>query len=243
MGEEPIGRIEADLSAALRRKPAYEARLAGALRALSPHSVRLRTALLGAVETLVRRKTHDRPLYAASVRALAETGDRRSTPVLRRALADDDAGGLSTLSAACFATDPALADSLARVAASRHPHLAFAAEVARVARGESGGEHVASLAPKIKESHRIASSCTQTTRPVRCGALASSPIESSYSRPSSTASSTITRTPPRLTFSVHPSICLPPARSAILSDASRRAPPPPRRCPCWSGLGNGADGV
>jgi hypothetical protein len=41
------------------------------------------------------------------------------------------------------------------VAGSRHPHLAFAAEVARIARGESGGEHISSLAPKIKESHRI----------------------------------------------------------------------------------------
>jgi hypothetical protein len=33
--------------------------------------------------------------------------------------------------------------------------LAFAAEVARIARGESTGQHIASLAPKIKESHRI----------------------------------------------------------------------------------------
>jgi len=44
----------------------------------------------------------------------------------------------------------------ARVARAPHAHLAFAAETARIARGESSGAHVVSLAPKIKESHRIA---------------------------------------------------------------------------------------
>jgi hypothetical protein len=39
---------------------------------------------------------------------------------------------------------------------SRHPVLAFAAELARLSRRESRGALIASLAPKIKESHRIA---------------------------------------------------------------------------------------
>jgi hypothetical protein len=45
---------------------------------------------------------------------------------------------------------------LAKWAACRQSHLAFGAELARVARGESTGAHLAALAPMIKESHRIA---------------------------------------------------------------------------------------
>ena len=156
LGDEPVARLEVDLSAALRRKPAHEDRLAGAIRALVPFSQRLRAAVVSTLDTLVRRRTHQRPLYAGCVRALAEAGERRATALLGRALSEEDAGGLSALSAACLSDDPALNDALARIASSRHPHLAFAAEVARVARRESNGEHVASLAPKIKESHRIA---------------------------------------------------------------------------------------
>jgi hypothetical protein len=156
LGDEPVARLEADLSAALKRKPAHEDRLAGAIRALVPFSPRLRAAVMGTLDTLVRRRTHQRPLYAGCVRALAESGERRASGLLGRALADEDAGGLPALSAACLSDDPVLGDPLARIATSRHPHLAFAAEVARVARRESNGEHVHSLAPKIKESHRIA---------------------------------------------------------------------------------------
>jgi hypothetical protein len=148
-------RLAVDVAAALRRKPANEARLAGILRALAPCSQVLRASLTDALETLVARGSYTRPLYGASARALAEAGERRAIPPLKRALLSDDAGGLATLSAACFVDDAALGEPLARVAASRHPHVAFAAELARVARGESDGKHVASLAPKIKESHRI----------------------------------------------------------------------------------------
>jgi hypothetical protein len=52
--------------------------------------------------------------------------------------------------------DPALAEPLAKLAASRHPHIALAAEVARIARRESNGAHAIAVAPKIKEAHRIA---------------------------------------------------------------------------------------
>lgn len=155
LDERAVKKLSADVAAALRRKPTQEPRLAGALRALVPYSAALRENLLGAVETLVKRSNFRRPLYAAGVRALSEANDRRCSAVLERALVSDDAGGLASLSAACLSRDPAIGDALARVASSRHPHLAFAAEVARVARRESGGQHVASLAPKIKESHRI----------------------------------------------------------------------------------------
>ncbi|MEO7035400.1 MAG: hypothetical protein ABI548_15845 [Polyangiaceae bacterium] len=151
-----VSRLSADLRAALRRRPAQEARLAGVLRALAPYSSTLADGLLEAFELLVRRASFDRPLYAASARAVAELPDRRSTPIFKKALALADTSPLATLSAACRTTDPALAEALANVARSRHAHVAFAAEVARIARGESLGAHVVSLAPKIKESHRIA---------------------------------------------------------------------------------------
>ena len=148
-------RLEAELGASLRRKPANEARLAGAVRALAPFSSRLKAAMASALDTLVKRSSYSRPLYAACIRSLAELDEKRALPAIKKALSSDEAGGLATLSAACFATDCSLGEALAKVATSRHPHLAFAAEVARIARGEADGSHIASVAPKIKESHRI----------------------------------------------------------------------------------------
>jgi hypothetical protein len=154
--EQVVTRLIADLRAALRRRPAQEARLAGVLRALAPHSSALCNGLLEAFELMVKRGSFERPLYAASVRALGESLDRRATPSLKKALESEESGGFSTLSAACRTSDPALSEPLGKVARSRHAHVAFAGEVARIARGESGGEHLTELAPKIKESHRIA---------------------------------------------------------------------------------------
>jgi hypothetical protein len=156
LAEEALARLEVDVRAALRRRPAQEAKLAGVVRTLSRYSPRLRSLLLSALETMVRRGSYQRPLYSAAVRALAEHNDRQAGGHLCRALLTDDAGGLSTLSAACLTSDGALSQPLAKLATSRHSHVAFAAEVARIARGESDGAHVASIAPKIKESHRIA---------------------------------------------------------------------------------------
>lgn len=153
--EQVALRLDADLRAALRRRPAQEARLAGALRALAPHSARLGDGLSQAFELMVRRASFDRPLYAATARAVAELGDRRNTPAFKAALETEEQGTFATLSALCKTTDPALGEALAKAARSRHAHLAFAAEIARIARGESTGAHVASIAPKIKESHRI----------------------------------------------------------------------------------------
>ncbi|MBK7582333.1 MAG: hypothetical protein IPI67_19270 [Myxococcales bacterium] len=148
-------RLGADLRSALKRKPAHEVRLAGVVRALCPFCPSLRATLSDVLETLVVRGSYTRPLYSGAARALAEAGERRIGAQLKRALSAEDGGGLATLSAACFCDDPTLAEPLARIATSRHPQLALAAEVARVARRESDGAHVASLAPKIKESHRI----------------------------------------------------------------------------------------
>jgi hypothetical protein len=153
---EVTDRVQAELSAALRRKPSHEARLAGVLRVLGPHSPSLRDAAVDALALLVRRESFPREIYQALVRMLAEADDPRITPIISKALASEEAGGFATLSACCFVTAATLTEPLARVAASRHAHLAFAAEVARMARKESDGTHLSAIAPKIKESHRIA---------------------------------------------------------------------------------------
>jgi hypothetical protein len=156
IGDAAVERLVDEVRSALRRRPANEARLAGTLRAVSCHSAVLLKELLVAVETVARRGSFERPLYGAAVRSLSEHAEARLTPILVRVIASDDAGGLSSLVAACFTKDGSLAAPLSRAAMNRHPVLAFTAEVARLSRGESRGELIASLAPKIKEAHRIA---------------------------------------------------------------------------------------
>jgi hypothetical protein len=159
----------------LRRRLPSEAKLAGALRALFPVSPGLRNIVSEAAQVLVRRHSFDRELYASAVRSLAEQEDKRAAAILRLALSTEEAGGLATLSASCFSRDPSLAAPLAKVAASRHAHLAFGAEVARMARGESNGTHLSALAPKIKESHRIAL-CVELFLPLTRGPALPKPI-------------------------------------------------------------------
>jgi hypothetical protein len=169
VGKVARERFDAEIDAALKRRPGNEAKLAGALRAVAPLSPQIRSGLAEALRVLLRRRTLDRELWAAAVRSLAECEDKAAGPILRQALASDDAGGTPTLSAAARCDDPELAPLLSKVAASRQSHLAFGAEVARVARGESNGSHLLSLAPMIKESHRIAL-CIELFVPLARGA-------------------------------------------------------------------------
>src|SRR5690349_11972554 len=82
LGRESVSRLTSDMYAALKRRPAQEARLAGVLRVLSRYSPRLRAELVSAVDTMVRRSSFQRPLYGALVRALAEQGELRLGPAL-----------------------------------------------------------------------------------------------------------------------------------------------------------------
>src|SRR6187402_2721589 len=91
--QQVVTRLVADLRAALRRRPAQEARLAGVLRALAPHSATLCDELLEAFELMVKRASFDRPLYAASVRVIGEAADRRATPSFKKALESEESGG------------------------------------------------------------------------------------------------------------------------------------------------------
>jgi hypothetical protein len=150
-----VERLVSDLRAALRRRTAHEAKLAGTLRAVSAHSPELLRELVVTVETVARRGSFERPLYSAAVRSLSEHGEERLLPTLAKVLHNEDAGGLASLAAACFTSTPLLNEPLAKASSSRHPMLAFAAEVARLSRGEARGVRMATLAPKIKEAHRI----------------------------------------------------------------------------------------
>jgi hypothetical protein len=158
-------RFESEIDAALKRRPASEAKLAGATRAVAALSPALRASLGEATAILIRRGARQRELYACGLRTLAEAQDRQAAALLRQALSGEEAGGAAALSAACFSCDPELAPLLAKVAASRQSHLAFGAELARVARRESNGALLAQLAPMIKESHRI-SMCVELFVPL-----------------------------------------------------------------------------
>jgi hypothetical protein len=155
LGEDVVARLVAELRAAVKRKPAREALLGGAVSALFAHSAELAREVVTAFEILVRRGSFERPLYSSLARCLAEAHHARAASTLARALEAEDGGGLATLGAAALSDHPALAAPLATLSVSRHAHIAFAAEVARVARGESNGAHGAAIAPMIREAHRI----------------------------------------------------------------------------------------
>jgi hypothetical protein len=158
-------RFEEEIDAALKRRPTSEAKLAGAVRAVAALSPALRASLGEATSVLLKRGSRQRELYACGLRALTEAQDRQAVALLRHALSSDEAGGAAALSAACFSRDPELTPLLAKIAASRQSHLAFGAELARVARAESNGALLAQLAPMIKESHRI-SMCVELFAPL-----------------------------------------------------------------------------
>ncbi len=149
-------RVCAELKAALRRRPRGEAQLAGALRVLGPLDQNLRAELVEVSRTLLRRGACDRPVYASAIRTLAEAQAPEAVALLHEALIKDGAGGLCSVSAACALAEPSLDVALRRVVVSGQPHLAFAAELARAVRGDSDGQLLMDIAPKIKESHRIA---------------------------------------------------------------------------------------
>jgi hypothetical protein len=162
-------RFEEELDSALKRRSNGEGKLAGALRAVAPLSPALRASIGEATAVLLRRGAQQRELCWCGLRTLAEAQDRQALALLREALAGDEAGGQAALSAACFSRDPELSPLLAKVAGSRQSHVAFGAEVARVARGESSGALLVQLAPMIKESHRI-SMCAELFAPLVRGA-------------------------------------------------------------------------
>jgi len=112
--------------------------------------------VLETAQQLVQREMYTRSLYVACIRTLGEARERRVVPLLKSALASEAGGGAASLSAACFVADASLATPLIKLAAARQAYLALGAETARVCRGEANGAHLASLAPMIKESHRIA---------------------------------------------------------------------------------------
>lgn len=149
-------RIGAEVEAALRKRTAQEPKLAGLLRALAPASASLRNACCAVVKELVKGESFERELYGVALRALSEAGEKKLSPLLASALKTEEFGGLPALGTACFSQEAALGPALARAAASSKTQIAFAAEVARLLRGEPTGARLFSLAARIKEAHRIA---------------------------------------------------------------------------------------
>ncbi|MBL9110438.1 MAG: hypothetical protein JNM74_14245 [Myxococcales bacterium] len=156
-----------ELDGALKRRPSSEARLAAALRVLAPESPVVRAEVERAADVLVRRGTLDRELWPATIRALVESASPRLDEVVDAALATEDAGGVTTLSAACFTSRGDIGPKLAKVAVGGRSLVAFSAEVARVVRGESNGARLLQLAPVIKEAHRVALATTTVLPLVR----------------------------------------------------------------------------
>ena len=68
--DEVVARFASDARAALRRKPAQEARLAGALRELAGCSTSLAGTVFEVSDILVRRNSFVRPLYGALCRVV-----------------------------------------------------------------------------------------------------------------------------------------------------------------------------
>jgi len=165
LGPQLGDRLEAELCASTRRRPANESRLGGALQLLAPHSARLREAMLAALDVLVRRGSSERPLYLQILRGLVAAREPRVAPLLAAALSRDDGSGLGTIAAAAMCHAPSLHDPLAKISSSRSPHIAFAGELARTARGESNGGALAGSALRIKESHRL-EMCTSLVLPL-----------------------------------------------------------------------------
>lgn len=148
-------RIGEEVESSLQARNPCEAQLAGAVRALAPHSSSIRGVLAAAVKEMLKGEACDRELYVVGMRALADAGDKKLGPILATALKCDDFGGLPALSAACFVADSAITPLLARAAACSKTQLAFAAEVARLCRGEPTGARLFALAARLKEAHRI----------------------------------------------------------------------------------------
>lgn len=148
-------RIADEVGAALENGGHVDPKTLGCARALAPRSQAVRHVLAEAARVLVKGARFENELYAVSLRTLADLDDKRLVSLLKVALGSDDAGGLPALSAACFCHDPSLGAALARAAMSPKTQTAFAAEIARVCRGEPAGARMLSLAPKVKEAHRI----------------------------------------------------------------------------------------
>lgn len=162
--KDVVDRLREEVLACVRRRSPNERRLAGLCRALAPHSPATRALLAEVGDQLVQKKGFDRDLFVASVRALGELGDKRAVPLVK-AGAEHDVCATAALCAAAWLADPTLAPVLNKAATQRSAHIAFTAELARVVRGESPGAHLRGLAPKIKESHRIAL-CAEVLVPI-----------------------------------------------------------------------------
>jgi hypothetical protein len=143
-------RVTTELDAAKKRRPAAEARIAGVLRVLAPLSSELNLRAEAIAELFVRRRAWDRPLLAACLWTLVESG--RGSELLVRSLGSDDAAYLPLAAWVRSASIGALLTELSMGPSS----TAMFSEAARVCRGEANGHRLTELSTLAKESVRIA---------------------------------------------------------------------------------------
>lgn len=151
-----VARLARDVTAAITRRTAAEAKLAGAVRVLGPFLPELSAALSDACARLLRRKSSARPLFVAGVGALLTAGHEDGPSLAEMGLAASDEVPLGLCAAAAQSSAPELEEVLARLSSGRHAHLAYGAELARVARGASRGARLGEIGPRLRESSRVA---------------------------------------------------------------------------------------
>lgn len=154
LSPEYLDRLRREVTAAVQRKTRGEEKLAGALLHLSLERDGAVDIAADAALRLGRKGAITRPLFLAAMRAVAERDHEAAGDVVEMALLGKEPT-LVALSAAAFSSAKKLGPILSSFS-MRAPHLAFAAELARVVRGESQGQALPLLAPKIKEAHRVA---------------------------------------------------------------------------------------
>jgi hypothetical protein len=147
-------RISLELAAALKRRTPHEAKVAAALRTLAPHSAQLGELCLETLGVLTKRKSFERELFQVCLSFAAESAPSAAVPAILAALSEAEPR-LSVLAAASVVSDSgALKEVLQRLSSVGVPSLAFACETARTCRGEAGGDRLAALATRLKESAR-----------------------------------------------------------------------------------------
>ncbi len=149
-------RLARDVSSAATKKASTELRLAGAVRVLGPLLPEASAAISGACARLARRGAWARPLLVAGIGALLDAGHEDGVALAESGLASPEAAPLGLCAAVARSRARGLEPPLLRLASGRHPHLAYAAELALVARGSSPGARLAELGPRLRESSRVA---------------------------------------------------------------------------------------
>jgi hypothetical protein len=147
-------RVREELAAAVKRKGPSEGRIAGLVRTLATHSAMVQKDGEGALRELTDRARFERPLFHALLLQSAAAASVFTSDIVRSALTENSPPN-SAFAASALLPCENLRSPLQTLASSTSSSLAFAAEMARACRGEAGGQRLAALAARLKESARL----------------------------------------------------------------------------------------